>query len=119
MGIGERLRAIREQKEMSQGDIEDRTGLLRCYISRVEHGHTIPSIETLDKLTRALGVTMSELFSENRKAARPLELPEPKPEKLDRSSSNNLRRLTQAYQRMTPRHRVLLVTIASKLTKAR
>jgi transcriptional regulator with XRE-family HTH domain len=47
MMIGNRLRAIREQKNLSQGDIEERTGLLRCYISRVENGHTVPAIETL------------------------------------------------------------------------
>ncbi len=36
MIIGERLRTLREQKNLSQGQIEKRTGLLRCYISRVE-----------------------------------------------------------------------------------
>jgi transcriptional regulator with XRE-family HTH domain len=49
MIIGDRLRALREQKNLSQGHIQKRTGLLRCYISRVENGHTVPSIETLEK----------------------------------------------------------------------
>src|SRR5580704_4207165 len=49
MIIGDRLRAVREEKKLSQGDIEKRTGLLRCYISRVENGHTVPAIETLEK----------------------------------------------------------------------
>jgi hypothetical protein len=40
--IGDRLRAVREAKNLSQDDIEERTGLLRCYISRVENGHTVP-----------------------------------------------------------------------------
>jgi transcriptional regulator with XRE-family HTH domain len=62
MVISERLRAIREQKELSQGDIEERTGLKRCYVSRVENGHTVPSIETLEKLARALEVPMYQLF---------------------------------------------------------
>ncbi len=62
MVIAERLRALREHKNMSQGDIEKRTGLLRCYISRVENGHTVPSIETLEKLARALEVPMYQLF---------------------------------------------------------
>jgi transcriptional regulator with XRE-family HTH domain len=52
--IGDRLREMREEKKLSQGDIEKRTGLLRCYISRVENGHTVPAIETLEKLARAL-----------------------------------------------------------------
>jgi len=60
--IGDRLRDMREQKKMSQGDIEKRTGLLRCYISRVENGHTVPAIETLEKLARALEVPLYHLF---------------------------------------------------------
>jgi transcriptional regulator with XRE-family HTH domain len=52
MVIADRLKALREQKDLSQGDIEARTGLLRCYISRVENGHTVPAIETLEKMAR-------------------------------------------------------------------
>src|SRR3989475_486991 len=62
MIIGDRLRALREEKKFSQGDIEKRTGLLRCYISRVENGHTVPAIETLEKMARALEVPMYQLF---------------------------------------------------------
>jgi transcriptional regulator with XRE-family HTH domain len=56
MVIADRLRSLREQKNLSQGDIEKRTGLLRCYISRVENGHTVPAIETLEKMARAMEV---------------------------------------------------------------
>ena len=62
MIIGDRLRALREEKKLSQGDIEERTGLLRCYISRVENGHTVPAIETLEKMARALEVPLYLLF---------------------------------------------------------
>lgn len=62
MLIGDRLRALREEKRLSQGDIEKRTGLLRCYISRVENGHTVPAIETIEKLARALEVPMYQFF---------------------------------------------------------
>jgi len=62
MVISHRLRAIREQKDLSQGDIEQRTGLKRCYVSRVENGHTVPSIETLEKMARALEVPLYQLF---------------------------------------------------------
>jgi len=62
MIIGDRLRELREEKKLSQGDIEKRTGLLRCYISRVENGHTVPAIETLEKLARALEVPLYQLF---------------------------------------------------------
>jgi transcriptional regulator with XRE-family HTH domain len=50
--IGNRLKELRESKELSQGDIEKRTGLLRCYISRGENGHTIPAVETLENVAR-------------------------------------------------------------------
>ena len=72
MDIGDRLRELRERKKLSQGDIEKRTGLIRCYVSRVENGHTIPSIETLEKLARALEIPMYQLFYEGEK---PPELP--------------------------------------------
>jgi transcriptional regulator with XRE-family HTH domain len=60
--IGQRLRALREDKKFSQGVIEERTGLLRCYISRVENGYTVPAVETLEKFARALEVPMYQLF---------------------------------------------------------
>jgi len=62
MIIGERLRVLREEKNLSQGDIEKKTGLLRCYVSRVENGHTVPAVETLEKFARALEVPMYQLF---------------------------------------------------------
>ena len=62
MIIGDRLRELREEKKLSQGDIEKRTGLLRCYISRVENGHTVPAVETLEKFARALEIPMYQLF---------------------------------------------------------
>ncbi len=62
MVIGERLRQIRAQKKLSQADVERETGLLRCYISRVENGHTVPSVETLEKFAHALQVPMYQLF---------------------------------------------------------
>jgi transcriptional regulator with XRE-family HTH domain len=62
MIVADRLRALREQKQLSQGDIEKRTGLLRCYISRVENGHTVPAIETLEKLARAMEVPIYQIF---------------------------------------------------------
>lgn len=62
MSIGARLRELREKKGLSQGDIEKSTGLLRCYTSRVENGHTVPSLETLERFAAALGVPLYQLF---------------------------------------------------------
>jgi transcriptional regulator with XRE-family HTH domain len=64
INIGITIRAFRLQKGMSQGDIEKRTGLLRCYLSRVENGHTVPSLETLQKIAGALDLPLSQFFSE-------------------------------------------------------
>lgn len=68
MIIGDRLRVLREEKNLSQGDIENRTGLLRCYVSRVENGHTVPTIETLEKMSRALEVPLYRLFYDGEEA---------------------------------------------------
>jgi transcriptional regulator with XRE-family HTH domain len=62
MTIGTRIRELRAQKGLSQGDVEKATGLLRCYTSRVENGHTVPSLETLERFAAALGVPLYHLF---------------------------------------------------------
>ena len=71
MVIGERLKKLREVKKMSQGEIEKRTGLLRCYISRVENGHTVPSVDTLEKMAGALEVPLYRLFTDDADIKRP------------------------------------------------
>ena len=77
MVIGERLREIRESKDLSQVDIEKRSGLLRCYLSRVENGHTVPSVETLERLARAMEVPIYKLFYAGREPAKVPDLPKP------------------------------------------
>src|SRR5258708_6639491 len=83
MIIGDRLREMREEKKLSQGDIEKRTGLLRCYLSRLENGHTVPAIETLEKMARALECPLYQLFYEG-------EEPPKLPNLLRRKSSENI-----------------------------
>jgi transcriptional regulator with XRE-family HTH domain len=78
MIIGDRLHALRKEKKFSQGDIEERTGLLRCYISRVENGHTVPSVETLEKFARAFEVPMYQLFYEGEEPPKLPNLPKRK-----------------------------------------
>ena len=74
MIIGDRLRELREAKNLSQGDIQKRAGLMRPYVSRVENGHMVPSIESLEKMARALEIPMYQLFYDGDKP------PEPRPE---------------------------------------
>ncbi len=64
INIGVTIREFRLQRSMSQGDIEKRTGLLRCYLSRVENGHTVPSLETLQKIAGALDLPLSQFFAD-------------------------------------------------------
>jgi transcriptional regulator with XRE-family HTH domain len=73
--IGLKLREIRESKNLSQGDIEERSGLLRCYRSRVENGQTMPSVETREKCARALEVSLYKLFYDGKGEAKKLDLP--------------------------------------------
>jgi transcriptional regulator with XRE-family HTH domain len=73
MDIAYRLRSLREQKKLSQGDLEKRTGLLRCYISRVENGHTVPAVETLEKMARAMEMPLYQLMYDGQKPPAPLD----------------------------------------------
>jgi transcriptional regulator with XRE-family HTH domain len=74
MVIGDRLGTLRETKDLSQGDIEKRTGLLRCYVSRVENGHSVPSVETLEKFARALELLPCHLMFDGDKPPTPPKL---------------------------------------------
>jgi transcriptional regulator with XRE-family HTH domain len=65
MIIGTTIRGHRLQKGLSQGDIEKKTGLLRCYLSRVENGHTVPSLDTLSKIAQALDLPIAQFFAED------------------------------------------------------
>src|SRR5712691_8202880 len=78
MIVGDRLRELREQKQLSQGDIERRSGLLRCYISRVENGHTVPAVQTLEKSACALEVPIYQLFYEGEEPPKLPNLPKRK-----------------------------------------
>jgi transcriptional regulator with XRE-family HTH domain len=119
MVIGDRLRALREHKKLSQGDIEKRTGLLRCYISRVENGHTVPAIETLEKMARAMEIPLYQIFygNESPKASEP-----PKRSSEDTAAWGNsgrdrraLDRFRGFLSRMDENDQKLLLTMAQKM----
>src|SRR5450432_4238291 len=120
MIIGDRLRALREEKKLSQGDIEKRTGLLRCYISRVENGHTVPAIETLEKLARALEVPLYQWFYDGEEPPKPPNLAKGKTsdEIAWGSSGKNgmyLHKLVKCLSKATDSDRKLLLSMAQKL----
>ena len=124
MVICDRLRELRESKSLSQGDIEKRTGLLRCYISRVENGHTVPAIERLEKLARALEVPLYQLFYDGEK-------PPQIPNLLKRKTSDDivwgskgkdalyLHKLRKCLSKAGDKDRKILFAVAQKLASRR
>ena len=60
--IGARLRRLRKLMRMSQRDVEQRASLCQSYISNVENGHIVPTLETLQRFAKALDVPLSALF---------------------------------------------------------
>ena len=120
MIIAQRLRTLRLEKNLSQGDVEKKTGLLRCYISRVENGHTIPSLETLERLAVAFEVPLYQLFYEGNE---PPELPNlSKRATLEELATGEspketdlLRKLLQHIRRIDEHDRKLLLSMAQKM----
>jgi transcriptional regulator with XRE-family HTH domain len=124
MVIGDRLREMREGKNLSQGDIEKRTGLLRCYISRVENGHTVPAIETLEKMARALEVPLYQLFYDGEEPPKLPNLPKRKTaDDIAWGVTGKDARLLSKFQRLMGRveesDRKLLMCLAQKMATRR
>ena len=118
MIIGERLRLLREQKKLSQGDIETRTGLLRCYISRVENGHTVPAIETLEKLARALELPLHQFLYDGDEPPQPAGASNRSGSEIWGSAGKDaryVRKLRQCLSRMREEDRKLLLFTAQKM----
>src|ERR1700678_2174753 len=118
MPIGERLKQLREDKKVSQGVIEKKTGLLRCYISRVENGHTVPALETLQKLADALEVPMYKLFHEGDGPAKPLKLKVTKHREA-KGDVKELDKFRRLMLKMKARDQKLVVMLAGKFVKDR
>lgn len=118
MLIGERLKAMREAKHLSQGDMQRRTGLYRVYISRVENGHTVPTIETLEKFARGLEVPLYQFFYEGKQLPKPSQkLPEEKQSFGSRSKeARQFGQFRQLLARMTPQDRQLFLATASRMS---
>jgi transcriptional regulator with XRE-family HTH domain len=122
MIIADRLRGLREQKNLSQGDIEKRTGLLRCYISRVENGHTVPAIETLEKMARAMEVPLYQLFYDGEEPPKVPNFPKRKNgDDLSWGSSGKDARILSNFRRLLKRtsesDRKLLLFMAQKMAR--
>ena len=121
--IGDKLRQFREAKRLSQGHIEKRTGLLRCYISRVENGHTVPTIQTLEKMAQALETPLYQFFYDGVTQATSTEVAQnPRADGLWGSSGKDARalaKLQQCLARTSEKDKKLLLILAQKMADKR
>ncbi len=118
MEIGRKLKKLREERNLSQGDVEKKTGLLRCYTSRVENGYTVPSVDTLGKYARALEVPLYRFFTDEQ-AVKGLRLTS---KNVNGSSwgergkeRRELKLFARALSRMNPRKQKLLFAMAQRM----
>src|SRR3981081_4099704 len=119
MVIGDRLKELRESKKLSQGDIEKRTGWRRCYISRVENGHTVPAVATLEKMARALEVPMYRLFHDGEAPASLRKLKPPKDDEWGSTGGEAvyLSKLRKLLAKMKPNDQQFLLHMAQKAAR--
>ncbi len=122
MVIGDRLKTLRESKNLSQGDVEKRTGLLRCYVSRVENGHTVPSLDTLEKFAGSLEVPLYHLmFDGDKPPAPPKSIKQRTDKSLESSRSGQLlmHKLVPLLAKMSQDDRNLILFMAGRVAKRR
>jgi transcriptional regulator with XRE-family HTH domain len=129
MLIGQIIRRLREQKGFSQGDIERQTDIPHCYISRVEHGHIVPCLKTLERLAAALDTPMYRLFYNAEDGALPVAVGgRPTPETLENlaqstgpegSEARFLLQLKGLTRNMSKSDRTLLLALARRFADHR
>lgn len=113
MLVGNRLRTLRESKNLSQADIEQRTGLRRCYISRVENGRTIPSVETLERLAHGLEMKLYQFLYDG-DGPPPLRAEHPATDHWPQSHGY-LQKMTRYLSRMKESDRHVLLDFARRM----
>jgi len=118
MNIGRRLRQLRHAKPLSQNELKQRTGLTRALISRIENGHTIPSIETLELLAAGLEIPLYRFFYAGKKAPR-MVLPGTVEagHARKRIGRRYLLKLRRAIARIAKSDRALLLCLCKKLAQ--
>lgn len=121
MQIGQRLKALREEKKLSQGDVEKATGLFRMYVSRVENGHTIPSVATLEKFARAFGMPLYQVMYDGNKPPAPVKLETVTKDRGIWGASGNeasqLARLRRYLAKMNDKDRSTLLAMAHRMAR--
>jgi transcriptional regulator with XRE-family HTH domain len=120
INVGARLRAERRARNLSQADLERRTGLARCRISWLEHGRAVPTIETLEKIADALEIPVYRLLYDGDDAAQAMQRSGEAAANGNRRRSRKnevqmLRELREQVSRMREDDRRLLLFIARKM----
>jgi transcriptional regulator with XRE-family HTH domain len=118
MLIGQKLKEIREAKKMSQVEVSEATGLVQPYVSRVENGHTIPGLETLEKWASALKVPLYQILYDGEEPPKPLKLSSDSHRQLWGNSgreTHELKRLRQYLSKMNEGERELLLSLAGRI----
>jgi transcriptional regulator with XRE-family HTH domain len=117
MMVGARLQSLRESKNLSQGDIEKKTGLLRCYVSRVENGHTVPALETLEKWARALNMELYQILYDGDKPPKERNSGDDNAWGSHGKDARYLHKICGCLSRMSAGNRNLLMGLAENMAK--
>jgi transcriptional regulator with XRE-family HTH domain len=118
MEIGQKSRDLREAKRLSQGDMGRRSGLLQCYVSRVERGRAIPGVETLEKFANALGIPLYRVFTDGESVSMP-KLPSTKDKPARQTGGKHHRELRLFAKAFDEREQKLLVSLAHRMATQR
>lgn len=123
MTIGERLRTIRKAKNLTQAEIERRTGLMWCYISRLENGHVVPGVPTLEKLARALETPLYQILYEgdNPPEARKPAVTAPRGHLFgsEAKDAKFLKKIVRALEKMSDKDRQMVLLMAQRMAGRR
>jgi transcriptional regulator with XRE-family HTH domain len=122
MLIGHRWRELREQAKLSQGEMAERTGFLQGYVSDVESGRSVPSIEAFRKVARALQIPIDWLFYDGENPPALVSLPKRKAAIASDGSGEHARWLARLRRALndaaSKSDRKLMTSVIQNLTKA-
>lgn len=102
MNIGKRIREIRKANNQKLLNISQKTGLSQPYISEIERGIKSPSIETLEKICHALGITLSDFFADTQE---------------DKPLPAEIRQAVDLLQQLPDSHREIFIELLEALVK--
>src|SRR5579875_1387522 len=91
MDVGTRLRELRESLNLSQYRLSKESGVAASAINKIESGNTRPTVDVLDRICSALGITLAEFFDDDAGDMPP-----------------DVRRLLNTIRTLTPEQRELL-----------